>query len=216
MTIALPDDGDGGVAAEGVELVLRAGERGGALALGPGLGRHEAAIEFARALAREAPLAMVLDADGLNAHAGRLGELAARNAPTVLTPHAGELGRLLELGSGEIERARLLHVRAAAVQASAVVVLKGDDTLIADPDGLVAVSPGGSPALATAGTGDVLSGVIAALLAQGLEPFAAAAAGVWLHAAAGREAARSLGAAEGVIASDVIAALPAVRGAERS
>jgi ADP-dependent NAD(P)H-hydrate dehydratase / NAD(P)H-hydrate epimerase len=96
------------------------------------------------------------------------------------------------------------------------VVLKGDDTLIAAADGLVAVSPGGSPGLATAGTGDVLTGVIAALLAQGLEPFAAAAAGVWLHAAAGREAARSLGAAEGVIASDVIAALPAVRGVEGS
>jgi NAD(P)H-hydrate epimerase len=216
MTRALPDDGEGGVAAEAVEDVLRAAERGGALALGPGLGRHGPAIEFARTLAREAPLAMVLDADGLNAHAGRLGELAERQAPTVLTPHAGELGRLLELDSGSIERARLRHVRDAAAQASAVVVLKGDDTLIAGADGLVAVSPGGSPALATAGTGDVLTGVIAALLAQGLDPFAAAGAAVWLHAAAGREAARSLGAAEGVIASDVIAALPAVRGAERA
>jgi ADP-dependent NAD(P)H-hydrate dehydratase / NAD(P)H-hydrate epimerase len=211
MTRALPDDGAGGIAAEAAEHVLRAAERGGALALGPGLGRREPAVEFARALAREAPLAMALDADGLNAHAGRLNGLAAREAPTVLTPHAGELGRLLELHSAEIERARLRYVRAAAAQAAAVVVLKGDDTLIADAGGLVAVSPGASPALATAGTGDVLTGVIAALLAQRLEPFAAAAAGVWLHAAAGREAARSLGAAEGVIASDVIAALPAVR-----
>src|SRR5439155_19498291 len=87
----------------------------------------------------------------------------------------------------------------------------GEDTLVADADGWVAVSPGGSPALATAGTGDVLTGVIAALLAQALYPLTAAAAGVWLHAAAGREAARRLGAAEGVIASDVIAALPAAR-----
>jgi ADP-dependent NAD(P)H-hydrate dehydratase / NAD(P)H-hydrate epimerase len=92
-----------------------------------------------------------------------------------------------------------------------VVVLKGDDTLIARPDGTVAVSPGGSPALATAGTGDVLTGAIAALLAQGLEPFAAAAAGVCLHAEAGRLAARAQGVAEGVIATDVIAALPAAR-----
>ncbi len=194
--------------------MLEASERGGALALGPGLGRGEGAIAFARELAREAKVALVLDADGLNAHAGRLGELTARSAPTVLTPHAGELGRLLELGSEEIERERLRHVREAAEQARAVVVLKGDDTLIAEPSGRVAVSPGGTPALATAGTGDVLTGVIAALLAAGLDPFTAAAAGVWLHAQAGREAARRQGAAEGVVASDVIAALPAAR-AER-
>jgi hydroxyethylthiazole kinase-like uncharacterized protein yjeF len=129
----------------------------------------------------------------------------------VLTPHAGELGRLLELDSAEIERERLRHVRAAAALAAAVVVLKGDDTLIAAPDGSVAVSAGGSPGLATAGTGDVLSGVIAALLAQGVDAFTAAAAGVWLHAEAGRRAALRVGAAEGVIATDVIAALPAAR-----
>jgi ADP-dependent NAD(P)H-hydrate dehydratase / NAD(P)H-hydrate epimerase len=210
MTLALPDDGNG-ITAAAVEPVLRAGERGGALALGPGLGRREQAVAFARALAREAPLPMVLDADGLNAHAGHLEELAARNAPTVLTPHAGELGRLLALDSAEVERARLHHARDAAARAGAVVVLKGDDTLIADSEGRVAVSPGGSPALATAGTGDVLTGVIAALLAQKLDAFTAAAAGVWLHAAAGREAAASLGGAEGVIASDVIEALPAAR-----
>jgi hydroxyethylthiazole kinase-like uncharacterized protein yjeF len=154
----------------------------------------------------------VLDADGLNAHAGRLGELSTRSAPSVLTPHAGELGRLLEVGSEEIERERLRHVRAAAEEAQAIVVLKGDDTLIADPSGRVAVSPGATPALATAGTGDVLTGVIAALLAAGLDPFDAAAAGVSLHAQAGREAARRQGAAEGVLASDVIAALPVARG----
>ena len=167
---------------------------------------------FARELAHRAEVALVLDADGLNAHAGRLGELTARSAATVLTPHAGELGRLLEVGSEEIERERLRHVRAAAEQARAIVVLKGDDTLIADPSGRVAVSPGGTPALATAGTGDVLTGAIAALLAAGLDPFSAAATGVSLHAEAGREAARRQGSAEGVVATDVIAALPAARG----
>jgi ADP-dependent NAD(P)H-hydrate dehydratase / NAD(P)H-hydrate epimerase len=212
MTRGLPDEA-GGLTAEGVEEVLEASERGGALALGPGLGRSDGAVAFARDLAREAKLALVLDADGLNAHAGRLGELLKRrsSAATVLTPHAGELGRLLGLGSEEIERERLRHVREAAERAGAVVVLKGDDTLIADPAGHVAVSPGGTPALATAGTGDVLTGVIAALLAAGLDPFSAAAAGVSLHAQAGREAARRQGAPEGVVASDVIAALPAVR-----
>ena len=210
MTRGLPDD-DGALTAQAVAGVLEASGRGGSLALGPGLGRTDGAFACARALAREADVAMVLDADGLNAHAGRLADLRIRTAATVLTPHAGELGRLLELDSAEIERERLLHVTAAAEQADTVVLLKGDDTLVAAPDGIVAVSPGGSPALATAGTGDALTGVIAALLAQGLEAFAAAAAGVWLHAEAGREAARRVGAAEGVIASDVIAALPAAR-----
>ncbi len=226
MTRGLPDE-DGSLSATGVEEALDAatarssgarahspkGWVGVALALGPGLGRAPGAFAFARELAARAPVATVIDADGLNAHAGRLGELAQREAPTVLTPHAGELGRLLELPSEEIERERLRHARAAAELAQAVVVLKGDDTLIADPSGsgVVAVNPGASPALATAGTGDVLTGVIAALLAQGLDPFAAAAAGVWLHAAAGRLAAHAVGAAEGVIATDVIAALPRAR-----
>ncbi len=210
MTRGLAEQ-DGALTPASVEGVLENIRPGGALALGPGLGRGDGAVAFARELAREARAPLVLDADGLNAHAGRLGELRAREQPTVLTPHAGELGRLLELDSGEIERERLRHVRDAAERSGAIVVLKGDDTLIAEPAGRVAVSRGGSPALATAGTGDVLTGAIAALLAQGLDAFAAAAAGVWLHAAAGREAARRQGAAEGVIASDVIAALPAAR-----
>jgi NAD(P)H-hydrate epimerase len=210
MTRGLPDE-DGSLTADALADVIEASDRAGAIALGPGLGRSPGAFAFARALAQQADVALVLDADGLNAHAGRLGELAARRAPTVLTPHAGELARLLELDSAEIERERLRHVRAAAALAGAVVVLKGDDTLIAEPDGRVAVSAGASPALATAGTGDVLAGVIAALLAQGLDPFTAAAAGVWMHAEAGRQAALALGAAEGVIATDVIAALPAAR-----
>jgi NAD(P)H-hydrate epimerase len=210
MTRGLADE-DGALAEAAVASALNETARGGALALGPGLGRSEGAVAFARRLARESNIALVLDADGLNAHAGRLRELADRQAPTVLTPHAGELGRLLELDSAEIERRRLQHVVTAAQLAHAVVVLKGDDSLIADPGGRVAVSPGASPALATAGTGDVLTGVIAALLAQGLDAFTAAAAGVWLHAEAGREAARRQGATEAVIASDVIDALPAAR-----
>jgi NAD(P)H-hydrate epimerase len=210
MTRGLSDDGEG-FSPDAVPGVLSAAERVGAMALGPGLGRSRGAVEFARTLAREATVGLVLDADGLNAHAGHLGELARRQAPTVLTPHAGELGRLLGREPAEIERERLRYVREAAAQAQAVVALKGDDTLIADPSGRVAVSPGDSPGLATAGTGDVLTGVLAAMLAQGVDAFAAAAAGVWLHAAAGREAARRQGAAEGVIATDVIAALPAAR-----
>jgi ADP-dependent NAD(P)H-hydrate dehydratase / NAD(P)H-hydrate epimerase len=210
MTLGLEEQ-DGSLAPDGIERASAALGRAHALVLGPGLGRAPGAAALARALAGRAPVALVLDADGLNAHAGHLGDLAVRDAPTVLTPHAGELGRLLGLDSQEIERARLRHVRLAAQQSGAVVLLKGDDTLVAAPDGRVAVNPGASPALATAGTGDVLSGTIAALLAQGLDPFVAAACGAHLHAAAGREAARRQGSAEGVIATDVIAALPAAR-----
>jgi NAD(P)H-hydrate epimerase len=106
-----------------------------------------------------------------------------------------------------VQRYRLASVREAAALSNAVVVLKGDDSIVAEPGGTAAVSRGGAPALATAGTGDVLSGVIGALLAKRVDPFRAACAGVFLHVAAGRLASESIGA-EGVIARDVIEALP--------
>ena len=154
----------------------------------------------------------MLDADGLNADAGELEALADRTAPTVLTPHPGELGRLLGIQSQAVQARRLEYVRRAAAEAKAIVVLKGDDTLVAQPDGRVAVSPGGAPALATAGTGDVLSGVIGAFLSKHMDPFHAACAGVFVHLGAGRHAAAGIGP-EGVIASDVIDALALARAA---
>jgi NAD(P)H-hydrate epimerase len=152
----------------------------------------------------------VLDADGLSAYSGELGLLRERSAPLVLTPHEGELGRLLGVSSSEVAAERLRAVRDAAEQSAAIVVLKGDDTLIAEPDGAVAVSPGATPGLATAGTGDVLAGVVGALLAGGLDPFAAACAAVRLHALAGQRAAVVHGR-DGMIASDVIEQLSTVR-----
>ncbi|MFZ1155928.1 MAG: NAD(P)H-hydrate dehydratase [Solirubrobacteraceae bacterium] len=211
MTRPLPDE-QGALTVEGLSEAMESLARADALALGPGLGRDPRSMQLARELMRRSPIGTVLDADGLNAHAGCLSDLALRDAPTVLTPHAGELARLLEIDSGQVERRRLHYARDAAERAQAVVVLKGDDTLIVEPAGRVAISRGNSPALATAGTGDVLTGVITALLAQGLDVFTAAAAGVQLHAQAGREAARIQGAPEGVIATDVIAALPGARG----
>ena len=136
--------------------------------------------------------------------------LAGRTAPTVLTPHEGELARLLDVESSAVQARRLEHARAAAEQSQAIVVLKGDDTLVAQPGGLVAVSPGATGALATAGTGDVLSGVLAAVLARDVDPFMAACAGVRLHARAGIHAAHEKGV-DGVIARDVIEALPFAR-----
>ena len=215
MTRGLPEY-DGELAGGGVSEVLRATRPGAALALGPGLGRGPGAMDFARALAQKAQVAMVLDADGLNAHGAALESLAMRTAPTVLTPHAGELGRLLGLDSRQVEDERLRHARAAAMHSGSVIVLKGDDTLIARPDGLVAVSPGDAPGLATAGSGDVLTGVIAALLAQQLDAFQAACAGVWLHRQAGRRAQQAQGGPDAVIASDVIAALAPERNSRSS
>jgi NAD(P)H-hydrate epimerase len=176
--------------------------------LGPGFGKSPGAQRLARDLVQRVDVPLVIDADGLNALAGHLDELRRRPWPTVLTPHAGELGRMLEVDSAEVARRRAHHVRAAASRAEAIVVLKGDDTLVADPDGRMAISPGGAPGLATAGTGDVLSGVTAALLAKGLDPFHGACAAVFAHLSAGRIAAEPHGP-DGVIASDVIAALPA-------
>jgi NAD(P)H-hydrate epimerase len=206
MSVPLPDV-DGSLLAVAAQTVLGRVGRADALVLGPGLGREPEAQGLARDVAAAAELPLLLDADGLNAHAGKLSSLAQRRAPTVLTPHAGELARLLESDSEAVGAKRLDSVRRAADQSGAIVILKGDDTLVAEPSGRVGVSRGGAPALATAGTGDVLSGVVGAYLAKGMDPFAAACAGVLVHATAGRVCASEIGA-EGVIASDVIAALP--------
>ena len=204
MSAPLPDEDGSHVEAGAIEVLERSAARGGAIVLGPGLGRRDGAFRFAQRVALGAGVALVLDADGLNAFAGDLESLAARRAPAILTPHGGELARLLDVSSDAIAAHRLDHAREAARRSGAIVVLKGDDTLVAEPEGRVGISRGGSPALATAGTGDVLSGVLGAFLARGMAPFEAACAGVFLHAEAGRRAATALGGPDGVIASDVV------------
>jgi NAD(P)H-hydrate epimerase len=210
MTAGLPEEDGAHTQAGAAEVLDRARQRGGALILGPGLGRSDGAVAFARATARDAPVALVLDADGLNAFAGEPEALRGREAPTVLTPHVGELARLLDTDTDAVAAQRLEHAREAARRSGAIVVLKGDDTLVAEPEGHVAVSRGGSPGLATAGTGDVLSGVLGALLARDMAPLDAAAAAVFVHAEAGRRAAARLDGPDGMIASDVVDELPHV------
>lgn len=210
MTVALADD-EGALTPDGVPRLLALAERGGALVLGPGIGRSDGALAFVREAIARCELPTVLDADGLSAYAGDLAALASeRGAPLVITPHEGELGRLLDISSTDVAAERLRCAREAAGRSGAVVVLKGDDTLVAAPDGRVAVSPGATAGLATAGTGDVLAGVTGAVLAAGLDPFTAAAAAVRLHALAGVRAAERHGR-DGMIASDVIEALGEVR-----
>lgn len=207
MSVGLPDR-DGTLLAAATEVALdQAGRHDGALVLGGGLGRAEETRDMAIELAEECPLPLVLDADGLNAFAGQARWLRPRAAATILTPHPGELARLLGLESEAVQAERLRHARAAAAEAGAVVVLKGDDTIIAAPDGRAVVSPGNAPGLATAGSGDVLAGVCGAMLAAGLDPFAAAVIAVQLHLRAGQLAAVSVGAARAVMASDVIGQL---------
>jgi hydroxyethylthiazole kinase-like uncharacterized protein yjeF len=207
MMVGLPED-HGALSPESAEPALRAIGRADAVVLGPGFSKRAGAQALARELAQRIDVPLVIDADGLNALSGHLDEIVPhRRWPTVLTPHAGELGRLLEIDAAEVERRRLHHVRAAAQRSKAYVVLKGDDTLVAAPTGRVAISRGRAPGLATAGTGDVLSGVIATMLAKGLAPAAAACAGVYAHMRAGQISAAPYGP-EGVIASDVIRCLP--------
>ena len=199
--------GDGHLAAGDAEAIAEAAQRAKAVVLGPGLGRAGATQALARALASEIEAPLLVDADGLNAHAGHLDDLAGRAGGTVLTPHDGELARLLERDSEEISAHRLAGAREAAERSGAVVVLKGDDTIVAAGE-RIAVSRGGAAALATAGTGDVLSGVVGAMLARGLAPFEAACASVHAQQRAGRIAAERIGLAESVIAGDVVEAVP--------
>ncbi len=176
------------------------------MVIGPGLGRSDATTMAVRDVVARSPLPIVVDGDGLFALAwsgeGARMVLRARTAPTVLTPHDGEFALLLGTRVGQ---QRISAARALAADTGAVVVLKGPATTIAEPSGRVLVTTTGDERLATAGTGDVLAGVVGALLARGLPAFEAAAAAAWIHGQAGR-----LGPAQGLIASDLPGLLPAV------
>ena len=189
------------------EQIMEAAESAAAVVLGPGMGSQDGTRDLARQLAKRIEAPLVLDADGLNAHAGKLELLKKRSGPVVLTPHEGELGRLLEVDSKEVKAKRLAHAGEAARRSGGIVLLKGDDTIVTDGE-RVAINRGGTGALATAGTGDVLSGMIAALISRGMDPFAGACAAVLAHSRAGAAAARRIGAPESVIATDVIEAIP--------
>jgi hydroxyethylthiazole kinase-like uncharacterized protein yjeF len=202
----LPGTADGTVAASAVDQVLERLADADALAIGPGLTTNAETAGAIRALVARSPVPVVLDADGLNAFTGDAAALARREADAVLTPHVGEFGRLTGVKPRDLEADRVGHVRALAREAQAVALLKGSRTLIAEPGGAARVNLTGSPVLATAGSGDVLTGVIGGLLARGVPAFEAAAAGAYLHGLAGTLAGRALG--EGTLAGDVAAHLP--------
>ena len=172
-------------------------ERATALAIGPGLGQGDGQRDLITNALSTIQMPIVLDADGLNVLVGHTGPLTDRTAPTVITPHPAELARLLGVGVDEIQDDRVTAVRDATARFGCVVVLKGFRTLIAAGEHLV-VNPTGGPSLATAGTGDVLTGVIATFLGQGLDPFDAAVVGAYIHGLAG-----DISGDEGVVAGDV-------------
>jgi len=206
ITVEVPG-ADGQFAMAGRGALFEEAARLDAVAVGPGLGRADQAQLLVRELISvERPL--LLDADALYALGGELELLVERAAPTVLTPHEGELGRLLGIPADEVAARRLECARAAAERCGATVLLKGEATIVADPSGLAFVVPTGNPGLATPGTGDVLSGVVATQLAKGLAATDAACLGAYLHGMAADLAAEESVGSDGMIASDLFPFLP--------
>ncbi len=211
--ITLPDQ-EGFLTAEATSPVLQAlGQGYNALLVGPGLGQGGYVRAFVRqllsALPAEGLRAVIVDADGLNALASSNDWWQGLRVPVIVTPHPGEMSRLSELPIADIQADRLGTAVRQAARWGATVILKGAHTVVAAPDGRARISPFANPALASAGTGDVLAGTVAGLVAQGLDPFAAAALAVYLHGRAGEKVRRELGEA-GLLASDLLPNLPLV------
>ncbi|MFQ5926972.1 MAG: NAD(P)H-hydrate dehydratase, partial [Terriglobia bacterium] len=180
------------------------------LAMGPGLGQHPETVQFVRSAVRQCKLPLVLDADALNALAGQLDLLREHQAGTlVMTPHPGEMARLVGSTSAEVQRARVGVARSFAQEYHAFVILKGYRTLVATPQGQVYVNPTGNPGMASGGSGDVLTGLLAGLLAQsGSVPLAdVLSLGVYLHGRAGDLAAETVGE-QPLMARDILEAFP--------
>lgn len=207
MSAPVASTEDGALSLAGEKAALELAAARDVVALGPGLGDGSDTVALVRRLAPAIDRPLVVDADGLNALVGVLDALHERVAPTVLTPHPGEAGRLLGCSAKEVNADRVGAARRLAHASKSVVVLKGARTVIAAPDGRALITPTGGPTLATGGTGDVLTGVVAALLAAGIEPFEAAGLTAWWHGAtADRMPSRAAGF--GLLASELADALP--------
>jgi NAD(P)H-hydrate epimerase len=209
MTEALAETFDGAIAQEAVEQALRLAEKKNVIAVGPGLSSSEDSTRsFVRELVERRTTPMVIDADGLNALAPWPSELKGSDElPIIVTPHPGEMARLIGKTNADVQADRIGIAREFATTHQVIVVLKGSRSLIAEPDGNVYVNPTGNAGMATAGSGDVLTGLIAGLLAQSpMDVLGATIAGVFLHGLAGDIAASKLGM-RSMIASDIIANL---------
>ena len=207
MSEPVPDTPAGTIALAARERLGELAERRDAVALGPGLGLDEDTQALARALVFDCERPMVVDADALTALVGHLDRLRGAPAARCLTPHPGEMARLLGATIADVQRDRIATARQFATAWEVSVVLKGATSAIGLPDGTVLLNPTGNPGMASGGTGDVLTGVVGAFLARGLEPAAAVPAAVYLHGLAGDVAAERVGQ-ESLVAGDLVEALP--------
>jgi len=207
MTAPLPETSARTLALKAREAILELAGSRDAVAIGPGIGLDDETAQLARVLIHELRQPMAVDADALTALAGHLDELRDAPAPRCLTPHPGEMARMLGVSVSEVQRDRIETVREFATRHRVHIVLKGSRSVIGFPDGRVFVNPTGNPGMASGGTGDVLTGMLGAFLARGLEPGAALVSSVYLHGSAGDIAAERVGE-EALVARDVIAAIP--------
>ena len=203
----LPNDESGHISSHAAPAVAALWDAVQVVALGPGLGRTDEAFEFARRVVRDCPVPLIIDADALHALPTIANAVKARRAPTILTPHPGEMGVLMGSNAKDVNDARFETVAKCAEKYGAIVVLKGARTLVCDSNGEIWVNLTGNPGMATGGAGDVLTGTIAGLLAQLKDADAATKLGVYLHGMAGDLAAQTRG--NGLVAGDIAAHLPA-------
>jgi len=207
MTIPLEDAGAGILTASAVPNLMELSEGKACLAVGPGIGQSDETRTLVHRLISESRIPLVIDADGLNLLADEISLLDHRKAPTILTPHPGEMARLIDGAVGDIQSDRVGCARTFAETHRVHLVLKGANTVIAHPDGSTDINPTGNAGMASGGMGDVLTGMIAGFLAQGHNPAAAAKAAVYLHGAAADTLARTRGP-YGYIATDVMEQIP--------
>lgn len=207
MGLHMPEDGEGHIHSDALPTLLEFCDDRDAVLIGPGLGTSEPVQDMIRTFVMGLTRPAILDADALTAFSGKLSRLTERKAPTVLTPHPGEMGRLTGKSTEKVQQDRVSTVRDACIRSKAVTLLKGFQTLVAVPGGKVFVNPTGNPGMATGGTGDVLGGMIAGFAAQGHSPDVAALLGTFFHGLAGDAAAEEKGEAS-LTAGDVADYIP--------
>jgi NAD(P)H-hydrate epimerase len=208
MTEPLAETESGSISMQALGAFQQAADKKTVLAIGPGISRHPETSEFVRAAVSKSQTPVVLDADGLNAFEGKSAELNGRARTLVLTPHPGEMARLTGLTTSAIQRDRINVARIFAKDHELVLVLKGDRTIVARPDGEAWVNTTGNPGMSTGGTGDILTGIIAAMMAQNPNrEFEAVLAAVYLHGLAG-DIARETTGEHSLVATDLVQTLP--------
>ena len=207
MTSPLAETTSGFVGEESFTEIERLSIQNDVVAIGPGLGRHVETLSLVRRVIQTMERPLVIDADALYALINHTSILTEAKSMPILTPHSGEMARLVGLSPEEVNQDRVYIARQAAMEWGSIIILKGARTIVAFPDGEVYINSSGNAGMATGGAGDVLTGVIAGLIGQGLSSHEAALTGVYIHGLAGDIVARS--GMIGMIASDIIKALPA-------